>query len=65
MNASSHPPTRRATSDGNSIAGGKGVLITPEYVLIVRILHPAKGVDPMNEARPTVQAVADNLAQLG
>src|ERR1700712_451691 len=56
--------TADPTSDshGKRLKGAKGVLINPDYALIVEILRPAEGVDAMKEAGPTVQAVADNLS---
>ena len=58
-------PDVTGDSDGNRLKGAKGVKVTPDYAVVVEILHPAEGVDAMKEAGPTVQAVADNLAHLG
>ena len=58
-------PDVTGDSDGNRLEGAKGVKVTPDYAVVVEILHPAEGVDAMKEAGPTVQAVADNLAHLG
>jgi hypothetical protein len=58
-------PDPSSDSDGNRLEGAKGVLINPDYALVVRILHPAKGVNALEQAGPTVQAVADNLSHLG
>lgn len=52
-------------SDGNRIAGAKGVRVLPDRVVMVEIIKPGHGVDAMHEAASAVASVADNVQHLG